>query len=295
MKRRSPSRRLPTLALLCGLCLGAAPLHSRAADITIGWTAWSDAEFVTKLAARLLRDRLHEHVKLTLVSIALQYQGVARGDIDAMLMAWLPDTHADYYKRYGNQLVDLGPLYTGARLGWVVPSYVPKTAIDSIPDLKKPSVANHLRRQIYGIDAGAGETRLSEQAIKDYGLENYDLILSSGAAMTAMVKRAYARNHWIVATAWRPHWMFQQWHLRFLRDPKSALGGPQHIDALVRKGLADDAPEVVAFLRRMHLPLNDLESAMKVAADSSYEQAVDQYIAEHPKRIQYWVTGKHED
>jgi glycine betaine/proline transport system substrate-binding protein len=284
--------RRPILWLALSLCLSGLPMRSPAADLRIGWTAWSDAEFTTKLAARLLEDRLGEHVTLTLVDIALQYQAVARGDIDAMLMAWLPDTHADYYDRYAGQLVDLGPLYTRARLGWVVPSYVPEDAISAIPDLKKPEVANRLRREIYGIDAGAGLTRLSEQALADYGLSDYNLITSSGAAMTAMVDRAERRQRWIVATAWRPHWMFQKWDLRFLEDPKGSLGGLQRVDALVRKGLYDEAPEAVEFLSRMYLPLDELEAAIEVGEETSYENAVDKYIAEHPKRVRYWVTGK---
>jgi glycine betaine/proline transport system substrate-binding protein len=292
LKTKGPATRRLVWVLAAIALSAAAPLRGRAADLTIGWTAWSDAEFTTKLAARLLEHRLGENVTLTLVDIALQYEGVARGDIDAMLMAWLPDTHADYYERYAGRFYDLGPLYTGAKLGWVVPSYVPKSAIDSISDLSKPEVANRLRREIYGIDAGAGLTRLSEQALKDYGLKNYNLITSSGAAMAAMVSRAEQGKRWIVATAWRPHWMFQKWDLRFLKDPKGSLGGPQRVDALVRTGLYREAPEAVEFLARMYIPLDELEAAIELAEETSYEHAVEQYITEHPKRVHYWVTGE---
>ncbi len=102
--------------------------------IRIGWTAWADAEFVTKLARRLLHNRLGYHVKLVMSDIGIQYQGVASGDLDAMLMAWLPTTHRNYWKKVSDKVMDLGPLYINARLGWVVPDYVPAKALDSLAD-----------------------------------------------------------------------------------------------------------------------------------------------------------------
>lgn len=59
--------------------------------------------------------------------------GVANGDADASVAAWLPVTHADYYNEYQDKLVDLGPNLEGARIGLVVPAYMD---IKSIEDLK---------------------------------------------------------------------------------------------------------------------------------------------------------------
>lgn len=297
MIRAANSGRTPVkgvlLAILSSLIVttvAAQPAPER--EIEIGWTAWSDAEFTTKLVARLLEDRLGYRVSLTLVDVALQYQGVARGDLDLMLMAWLPETHADYYEEYRDQVVDLGPIYTGARLGWVVPGYVPESEVASIADLAKPEIGGRFDYEIFGIDPGAGLMRLSESTLEAYGLERYNLIASSGAAMTAMIRRAELRDRWIVVTGWRPHWMFQEWDLRFLDDPKGTLGGLERIDALARRGLYEDAPDVVALVSRLFIPLDQLETAMSRAEQTSYDQAVDEYIDEHPRRIAYWATGK---
>lgn len=274
--------------------LTAGATASRAADRTLnfGWTAWSDAEVVTKLARRILETRMDYEVKLTLVDIAIQYQSVARGDLDAMLMGWLPDTHRDYYRRFADRLVNLGPIYTGARLGWAVPDYVPADKLDSLADLTRPEVRHELRDTIQGIDPGAGLMRLSEKAIKDYGLGRYNLVSASGAAMTVMLGRAIRRHKWIVVTAWRPHWMFSKWKLRFLADPKGALGGLERVHALVRRGLYAEHRDAVEFLTRMFIPLDELEEAMSDAEKTSYEAAVKRYIAQHKKRVDYWVTGR---
>lgn len=279
---------------LCGVLASLTAAASDEAMLRIGWTAWSDAEFITRLTERVVEEAFGLTVELVLVDIALQYQGVARGDLDAMLMAWLPNTHADYYERFGDQVDDLGPVYTGGRLGWVVPAYVPASALATIEDLARPEVARRLNREIFGIDPGAGLTRLSEQALRDYGLERYHLITSSAAAMTAMVERAARRERWIVATAWRPHWMFEAWDLRFLADPRGSLGGVESAHALVRRGLREDLPQVVAFLTRMDIPLAELEAALAVAHHAGHGAAVQGYLAEHAARVRWWVTGEGE-
>ena len=133
----------------------------------------------------------------------------------------------------------------------------------------------------------------SEQAILDYGLDRYRLVSSSGAGMTAALSRAIKRKEWIVVTGWSPHWMFSRWELRYLEDPRKSLGGRERIHALVRRGFYQDFPvEVTEFLSRMYLPLDELEALMNQATDTSYEQAVQEYIETHPQRVDYWVTGK---
>src|SRR5690606_13064474 len=99
-KGASMLKTLSRMALAATLVAGVAiPAQAEGKKpVTIGWTAWSDAEFIAKLAAKVITDRVGEEVKLIQTDIAPQYQGIAKGDIDAMLMAWLPNTHADYWK-----------------------------------------------------------------------------------------------------------------------------------------------------------------------------------------------------
>src|SRR3954453_18337145 len=116
-----------------GMTFGSA--HAADKKINIGWTAWSDAEAVTKLAKKVLEDRMGYKVELTMADIGIQYQGIATGKLDAMLMSWQPLTHKPYLDKVRQDVVDLGPMYTRARLGWVVPDYVPVDQVKSIEDL----------------------------------------------------------------------------------------------------------------------------------------------------------------
>ncbi len=282
-----------SLKCILGLILASALTTGAQADpVKIGWTAWSDAEFITKLAERVIVDEMGQEVELIQTDIAPQYQGLASGDIDMMLMSWLPGTHEDYMESVGADVVNLGILYGYARLGWAVPAYVPEDELGSIADLKNDEIRERLDGTITGIDPGAGLTRLSEEALETYGLDGYELQISSGAGMTAALQRAIDRDEWIVVTGWSPHWKFGAHELRYLEDPEEALGSYERVHALARKGFYEENPEVALMISRMSLPLDSLQEYMYFAQENSYEEAVARFIEENPQHVAYWVSGE---
>lgn len=290
--------RKTVVGLAAGAAMVIAATSGQAAEdktLNIGWTAWSSTEATTNIAKYVLSEKMGYDVEMTLADIAIQYQGVANGDLDMMMMSWLPETHGDYYGKQAGKIVDMGAIYTRARLGWVVPNYIPEDQVKTIADLAKPEVADKLDNKIQGIDPGAGLMRLSGEAIETYGLDDYTLVSASGAAMTAALDRAIKRNEWIVVTGWSPHWMFGKYDLRYLEDPEGALGGPERVHAIGRPNIYRDKPEVFEFFSRFFLPLDDLEAVMAEAQDSSYEEAAKNYVDSHEARVNYWVTGKFSD
>jgi glycine betaine/proline transport system substrate-binding protein len=286
---RQSTRFLVTGALGIALAGGA---QAQDDTIEIGWTAWSDAEFVTKLASRLINENTDHTVELVQTDIAPQYQGIETGDIDAMMMAWLPATHEDYYEEVASNVENLGVLYNGARLGWVVPDYVPESQLSSLSDLSNESVREELDGRITGIDPGAGLTQLSESAIEEYGLDGYNLQTSSGAGMTAALDRATNREEWVVVTGWSPHWKFGAYDLRYLEDSQGVLGGPERVHVLAREGFDADYPQISQVLTRMYLSLDELQGYMFEARESSYDEAISQFIDENPDQVNYWLTGE---
>ncbi|CAN7630591.1 glycine betaine ABC transporter substrate-binding protein [Neorhizobium sp. LjRoot104] len=280
-----------TFGLAAALLTGSVTttMAQDAKPVKIGWAAWSDAEFVTKLAAKLIKDELGAEVELVQTDVAPLYQGVSRGDIDLMMMAWLPQTHADYFAKIKDRVETIGTVYDGAKLGWVVPAYIPESAIASIEDLKKPDVQEKLSSTVQGIDPGAGLTRLSQKALKDYSLGGYKLQISSEAGMLTTVDRAMRSEKWFVATSWSPHWMFGKYKLRYIVDPKTSLGEAEHVDIIARKDFKAENPKVAGFLSRMKLPIGDLEAAMFVAQETSYDEAITEYIKNHPDQVKTWV------
>ena len=257
--------------------------------VKIGWAAWSDAEFVTKLAAKLIKDEYGRDVELMQTDVAPLYQGVSRGDLDVMMMAWLPQTHADYFAKVKDKVDTLGTVYDGAKLGWIVPNYIPEDMISSIADLNKPEVKEKLDSTVQGIDPGAGLTRLSQEALKDYKLDGYKLQISSEAGMLTTVDRAMRSKEWFVATSWSPHWMFGKYDLRYIADPKKSLGEAEMVNILARKGFKEENPEIAGFFSRMKLPVDDLQAGMFEAQESSYDAAIAKYITDHPDQVKVWV------
>jgi len=238
----------------------------------------------------VLKEKMGYEVEMLPVAAAAMWQAVATGDVDAMVTAWLPVTHKEYFEKLKDKVENLGPLATGAGLFWVVPSYV---TIDSIADLK--GNAARFDGKIIGIDPGAGLMRLSEKALKEYGLSDYTLVEGSGATMTAALADAIKNKKWIVVTGWAPHWKYGRWELKNLADPKKILGEAEEIDTVVRKGLKDDMPEVYAFLDRFHWKdAGQLQTVMarnqEKGADP-YKNAVT-FINENPDQVDAWLGKK---
>ena len=242
------------------------------------------------MAAQLIESELKQPVERVMADIGIQYQSVARGDLDLMLMAWLPGTHRDYWGKVRDQVLDLGPMYSG-RLGWIVPDYVPREVISSINQLQNPQLAARFGGRVQGIDPGSGLNQASLKALKQYGLTSMELVASSSAAMAAVLAQAIEEQRWLIATSWTPHWMFARFKLRFLSDPKGSFGGTERIHAVARQGLDQRHPALTAFLSRFHLPESDLDGLLLQAQESSAETAVSTYLARHPNRVRYWTTG----
>lgn len=303
--------------LLAGLGLASASLHSiarqgnpvsRSADqqletvsrsraissdqpLRIGWSPWADAEVVSLMAASLIQQRLNVPVERVMADIGIQYQSLTRGDLDLMLMAWLPRTHREYWVKVRDKVTDLGPMYSG-KLGWIVPDYVPRDVLSGIEQLKNPETAVSFGNRIQGIDPGSGLNQASIEALKTYRLEPMELVASSSAAMAAVLARAIEEQRWLIAASWTPHWMFARYELRFLDDPRGVFGGTERIHALARPGLDQQVPAVTNFLSRFHLPDSDLDGLLLKAQQSSAETAVQDYLSNHPQRVNYWTTGR---
>ncbi len=281
-------------AMAVGLTAGPAAAKDQ---ITLGWTDWSDAEFITRLTERVLEDRLDYEVELVEKPIDKQYEAVANGTIDGMLMSWQPATHAQYLEEVGGKTVNLGMLYgmedsshIHASLGLAVPEYVPESEVATIADLDKDAVREKLNGRIEGIGESAGLTDMARDAVGTYDLD-YTVATQPADAMTDALDTAFANKAWVVVTGWRPHWMFGKYDLRFLKDPQHVLGRTERIHAVVREGFYQDNVHAGITLARMYIPLRDLENAMARAHRTSVSEAVDHYMANNEDRVNYWVTG----
>ncbi|GGK11304.1 glycine/betaine ABC transporter substrate-binding protein [Caldalkalibacillus thermarum] len=100
--------------------------------IELVYVTW-DSEIASNNVIALVLEEIGYEVELTPVEAGVMFAGVASGEADAMVAAWLPGTHAAYYEDFKDDLVDLGPNLDGAKIGLVVPTYVD---IDSIEEIR---------------------------------------------------------------------------------------------------------------------------------------------------------------
>ncbi|MBF8731467.1 MULTISPECIES: glycine betaine ABC transporter substrate-binding protein [Pseudomonas] len=270
------------------LVLAMSAAQAMAKEVSIGYVdGWSDSVATTYVAAEVIKQKLGYDVDLKPVATGIMWQGVATGKLDAMLSAWLPVTHGEYWGKNKDKVVDYGPNFRDAKIGLIVPEYV-KAA--SIADLKTDESFKH---KIVGIDAGSGVMLKTDQAIKDYALDGYKLQASSGAAMTAELGRAYAKQQSIAVTGWVPHWMFAKWKLKFLEDPKGVYGAAETVNSIGSKELATKAPEVAEFLKNFHWQSKDEigEVMLAIQEGAKPDAAAKDWVAKHPERVKEW-TGK---
>ncbi len=101
-------------------------------SINLVYVAWDTEIASTNVIGKVLEQNGYD-VTLSQVEVGPMFAGLANGSADAMVSAWLPSTHVDYFNTYKNDLIDLGSNLQGTKNGLVVPAYVD---IDSIEDLQ---------------------------------------------------------------------------------------------------------------------------------------------------------------
>ena len=208
---------------------------------------WDEDVAASNLWKELLEQRGYT-VNMQELDIASTFTGVANGQLDLYLDAWLPTTHAVYWDRYKDQLEVVTSWQEGKNT-LVVPDYVD---VNSIADLKGRE--GEFDGRIVGIEAGAGEMKaMREKVIPAYGLTDYNLVEGSSPAMLASLDSAIKQNEPIVVTLWQPHWAFSRFPLKVLEDPQAACGPPDQMQIIATKGWGAANPEAAGWLKNFKI------------------------------------------
>jgi glycine betaine/proline transport system substrate-binding protein len=109
------------------------------------------------------------------------------------------------------------------------------------------------------------------------------------------VERLYTFRDEFVFLAWSPHWMNQRFEIRYLKDPKDAMGptnDPAKCSTIVRGGLREEDPVAYAFIDALELSeeqINDLESVIN-AEDDPLEGA-RRWASENREVVRPWIEA----
>ncbi len=253
-------------------------------EIELGYVLWDSEIASTHVVASVIEDKMGHEVSLTSVDAGPMWMGIARGDFDAIVAAWLPATHEAYLNETHDRVNNLGPNLNGAKIGWVVPSYV---TINSIEELNEH--ADKFDNKIVGIDPGAGLMAASERAVDAYELE-LNLVSGSDAGMTAALARAIDRDEWVVVAGWTPHWKFAAHDLKYLEDPLNVFGDEEHIATIVHPTLLEKAPDVYQFLDNFYWTAEEMGQVMMMIEEGMEPyDAARAWIAENEEKVNSWL------
>lgn len=254
-------------------------------SIKIAYPNWAEGIAFTHLAQAALLDKGY-NVKITPLDPGPIYAALAKGGYDIMMDAWLPNTHKDYWAKYGDKLEKIGESFSDGTTGLVVPTYV---EINSIEELN--ANADKFDGKIMGIGSGAGIHANTEKAIEEYSLD-FKQITSSGPAMLASLKRAYAKKEPIVITGWKPHYMWGDYELKYLDDPKGVY--PKDVCAIItRKDFKKNNPVVGEFLTNFNMKESDLLDLLaKIKESDDTEIAAKKWYNNHKELVESWMPEK---
>lgn len=293
------NRRTLMKAALASAALGSFSLPARADVTTIGHVGLSFYEVTANVIGFVL-ERTNSQAAFESGSHSQIFPRVASGAVDLFVAAWLPTAHADYWREYKSELVEVSTLFDGARLYWAVPAYVPAEAVRSVADLKKPDVAEKMVKSIRGTLPDSGLMIGSRKIFDHYGLAEAGYTLEPGPAKEwiANFDARIAAKEWFVIPLWQPQYLNKAHKLRILEEPQQLLGGPNRAVLVANKEFWG------RLSKKQKAILSRVEMSVKAVTEMDYwvnvekmspRDAARRWIGTNSNTVTYWLAGPDED
>jgi glycine betaine/proline transport system substrate-binding protein len=282
------------LAAILALVLGALALTGcgglgQGKGLILANIGWDENVAVANLTKILLEDKLdYERVDIdTNEDLDSTYRRVASGELDAFQDVWLPNQEA-LLDQVAEEVEHLDPWFLGeTKQGMAVPAYMDVRSID---ELNSTDV-----KLIWGIEpSSVMQQEVDQEVMSAYGLKQ-KLVAAPTAGMLAEVEHLYSFREEFIFLAWSPHWMNQRFDIRYLEDPKDAMGptnDPAECSTIVREGLREDDPVAYAFMEALKLTeeqINDLESVINDEDDPL--EGARRWASENRAVIRPWIEA----
>jgi glycine betaine/proline transport system substrate-binding protein len=282
------------LAAILALVLGALALTGcgglgQGRVLILANIGWDENVAVANLTKILLEDKLdYERVDIdTNEDLDSTYRRVASGELDAFQDVWLPNQEA-LLDQVAEEVEHLDPWFLGeTKQGMAVPAYMDVRSID---ELNSTDV-----KLIWGIEpSSVMQQEVDQEVMSAYGLKQ-KLVAAPTAGMLAEVEHLYSFREEFIFLAWSPHWMNQRFDIRYLEDPKDAMGptnDPAECSTIVREGLQEDDPVAYAFMEALKLTeeqINDLESVINDEDDPL--EGARRWASENRAVIRPWIEA----
>ena len=288
------------VALVATLAAASPPARAEEAETCasprfsdVGWT---DISATTAVAALIL-ENLGYTPKIDILSVAVTYESLPRGDIDIVLGNWMP-----LQVPIQQPLVEAGKIEVpranleGAIIGFAVPKAAYDAGLRTYADIAR--FADELGNKVYGIEAGSSaNATIAEMIASDkFGLGDFTLVESSEQAMLAQVERAARSDDPIVFFGWRPHPMNVNIEMEYLTDGDDVFGpddGAATVLTNTRPGYSEECPNVGRFLANLAFSVEAEDLMMSYVLDDgmSPDEAAEKWLKDNPGVLDAWLDG----
>ena len=240
-------------------------------------------------------------------SIAME-NALSSNDIQVFAEEWVGRSNVWVKAEKAGKVVGVGAPVVGAVEGWYVPRYViegdeSRKIKASAPNLKSiadlPQYASVFKDQeeptkgrFYNCPAGWTCELDNSAMLKDYGLDNSytNFRPGTGPALDAAVLSSYRRGEPILFYYWSPTPLLGSVDLVKL-DEKPGVDKHVDIKVGVSKTFSEQAPELVAVLEKVNLPIDLLNQNLARMSKERIDSATlaKLFLKEHPEVWHAWV------
>lgn len=253
-----------------GACSGVTPGGSGGSggtDKTVNFATvpgFDDTVAVTGLWSVLLKEKGYT-VKTTSVDLAAGFSGIARGDLDGYLNAWLPSTHEAYISKYKDDLViPEKPYFDNDQNVLAVPDFVEE---NTISDLVRN--ADKYESKIIGIEAGSGEMKILPDVLGKYeAKDKLAIVEGSTPAALAALKSGVNSKKPVVVALWTPHWAFASLPIKALEDDRQGWPKPDGSYVVLSKEFAEKHADVRGWMESSKLTDEQYASLMLAVSEA---------------------------
>ena len=283
------------LAALAGAPLAHAAEPAACQAPSFSDVGWTDITATTATSALVL-GALGYKPEIQILSVAVTFESLKKGDTDIFLGNWMPVQEAMQVP-----LVESGAIEVvranleGARIGFAVPAKSHAAGLKTFADIA--AAKDSLGGKIYGIEAGSSANATILKMIEEdsFGLGGFELVESSEQGMLAQVARAIQAGQDIVFFGWRPHPMNVRYELEYLTEGNDVFGpndGAATVMTTTRAGFSKDCPNLGKFLSNLGFTVEAEDMMMSYILDEAMEprDAAARWLKDNPGALDGWLA-----
>ncbi|MBB2896531.1 ABC transporter substrate-binding protein [Pseudomonas sp. AS2.8] len=302
-----PRRSLLTAGLSLGLlAAGTAQADSWCASKPVKFAGvnWESGMLLTELMGFVLQHGYDCKVdSIPGNSITLE-QALGNNDIQVFAEEWIGRSEAWNKAAAAGKVVGVGAPIEGATEGWYVPRYLVEGEGAKAPKLKSIADLGQYaelfrdpeepgKGRFYNCPAGWTCELENTQMLQSYGLSDKytNFRPGTGPALDAAIVSATKRKQPILTYYWSPTPLLGRVDMVQLK-PRDGEVKRIQVQAGLSKSFHDGAPELVAVLSRVNVPIELLNRTLAEQADAKQDApaAAKALLKAHPELWQAWVT-----